>query len=31
MSGGASTVSLVSRYASTNDDMSGIRRLAASG
>lgn len=32
MSGGASTVSLVCRYASTNDDMSGIRafRLAAS-
>lgn len=31
MSGGASTVSLVCRYARTNDDMSGIRRLAASG
>lgn len=31
MSGGASTVSLVCRYASTNDGMNDIRRLSASG
>lgn len=31
MSGGTSTVSLVCRYASTNDDMSDIHRLSASG